>query len=316
MWFVDDTMEKDESENTKESLKDSESLEPEKKGGPYTKKEQEERKIQVYHLHFEENKSALEIAELLNVNRNTINDDIKYWHQQFTKEFKAQDLTAKMTKQIQRMEIQRDRLFDDLEEVENFDEKIKLEKFVSDVDNRLVQLFSKMISSGKAILFPTVKPDEIDEDEIKEFMRYLVLEKGDPYNGDIRSEDQFKFDFIRRTKCNLRYAEMVVQKMQDLGLSICQATKPYPNIDYSNIGFTNIDYSQQYDFGKFAYLFGYISPTEYAKVVTDRLKLKNEIDILEEKEEKFFQQYGSDQSKWTDEIRNKYYEEIENPPES
>jgi len=71
-------MEKNEPENTKESFKVSESIKPEKKGGPYSKKEQEERKIQVYHLHFEENKSAVEIAELLNVNRNTINDDIKY----------------------------------------------------------------------------------------------------------------------------------------------------------------------------------------------------------------------------------------------
>ena len=309
-------MEKDETENKKESLKDSESLEPEKKGGPYSKKEQEERKIKVYHLCFEENKSAVEIAELLNVNRNTINDDIKYWHQQLASEFKAQDLTAKMTKQIQRMEIQRDSLLEDLDEVENFDEKIKLERFVSDVDNRLVQLFSKMISSGKSILSPTVKLDEINDDEIKEFVRDLVLENEDPYNGDIHSEDQFKFDFIRKTKCNLKYAGMVVEKMQDLGLSICQAIKPYPNIDYDNIDSTNIDYSQQYDFGKFAYLCGYISPNEYAKGITDRLKLKGELDLLEEKEEKFFQQYGSDQSKWTDEIRNKYHEEIEDPPES
>jgi len=309
-------MEKDETENTKEPLKDSESLEPEKKGGPYSKKEQEERKIKVYHLHFEENKSAVEIAELLNVNRNTINDDIKYWHRQLASEFKAQDLTAKMTKQIQRMEIQRDRLLEDLDEVENFDEKIKLEKFVSDIDNRLAQLYSKMISSGKAILSPTVKLDEIDEDEIKEFLRDLVLEDVDPYNGNIRSEDEFKFDFILKTKCNLKYTEIVLQKMQDLGLSICQTIKPYPNTDFTNIGLPNTDYSQQYDFGKFAYLRGYVSPKEYAKVVTDRLKLKGEIDILDEKEEKFFQQYGSDQSKWTDEIRDKYDKEIENPPES
>ncbi len=309
-------MDKDKPENTKESLKDSESLKLEKKGVPYTKKEQEERKIEVYHLHFEENKSAVEIAELLNVNRNTINDNIKYWHRQLANEFKAQDLTAKMTKQIQRMEIQRDRLLDDLDEAESFDEKIKLEKFVSDVDNRLGQLFSKMISSGKTILFPTVKLDEIDEDEIKEFVRDLVLENVDPYNGEIHSEDQFKFDFIRMTKCNLKYVEMVVQKMQDLGLSICQAIKPYPNADYTSIGLNNIDHSQEYDFGKFAYLCGYISPNEYAKVITERLKLKDELDLLDEKEEKFFQQYGSDQSKWTDEIKNKYYEEVEKPTES
>ena len=68
--------------------------EPIKKGGRYTKKEQEERKIQVYHLHFEENKSAAKIAELLNVNRNTINDDISYWHSQLAGEMKFQGLTV------------------------------------------------------------------------------------------------------------------------------------------------------------------------------------------------------------------------------
>ena len=57
-----------------------------KKGGRYTKKEQEERRLQVYHLHFEQEKPAVKIAELLNVNRNTINDDIRYWHQQLASE--------------------------------------------------------------------------------------------------------------------------------------------------------------------------------------------------------------------------------------
>ena len=90
-----------------------------KNGGPYTQREQEERKIQVYHLHFEENKSAVKIAELLSVNRNTINDDIRYWHLQLANEMKAQNLSAKMTKQIQRMEIQRDRLLDALEDTES-----------------------------------------------------------------------------------------------------------------------------------------------------------------------------------------------------
>ena len=47
-------------------------------GGPYTKKEQEQRRSKVYNLHFEKGHSAVKIAETINVNRNTINDDIKY----------------------------------------------------------------------------------------------------------------------------------------------------------------------------------------------------------------------------------------------
>jgi len=146
-----------------------------KKAGPYTKKEQEERKIQVYHLHFEENKSAIKIAELLDVNRNTINEDIRYWHLQLGIEIKAQDLTAKMIKQIQINEIQRDRLLEDLEEAESLDEQVKLERLILEINNRHGQLFSKMIFSGIKNLEPTVKLDEINENEIKKFVRDLIF---------------------------------------------------------------------------------------------------------------------------------------------
>jgi len=97
--------------------------EPIKKGGRYTKKEQEERRLQVYQLHFEENKPAVEISEILNVNRNTVNDDIKFWYGQHANKSTSLDLNAKMARQIRRMEIQRDRFLEYLEESETLDEK-------------------------------------------------------------------------------------------------------------------------------------------------------------------------------------------------
>ena len=39
--------------------------ETEKRGGPYSKKEQEHRRIQVYKLHFDQNLPAVKIAERL-----------------------------------------------------------------------------------------------------------------------------------------------------------------------------------------------------------------------------------------------------------
>ncbi len=47
-------------------------------GGPYTKKEQEQRRSKVYSLHFEKVQSVVKIAETINANRNTIDEDIKY----------------------------------------------------------------------------------------------------------------------------------------------------------------------------------------------------------------------------------------------
>ena len=49
----------------------------EKMGGPYTKQEQQIRRDKVFELHFEQGYSALKIAKILDVNRNTINKDIE-----------------------------------------------------------------------------------------------------------------------------------------------------------------------------------------------------------------------------------------------
>jgi len=198
-----------------------------KNGGPYTKREQEERKIQVYHLHFEENKSAVKIAELLSVNRNTINDDIRYWHLQLANEFKAQNLSAKMTKQIQRMEIQRDRLLDALEDAESLAQKLSIEKFISEIDNRLVQVFSKMILSGKTELEPTVKLEEINEDEIKDFTISLVKKRNYVFKSCNFSEEDIQYEIINLTKCDIDRARKFFRKMMDLGLGLCQDDDDY-----------------------------------------------------------------------------------------
>ena len=49
-----------------------------KQGGPYTKTEQDDRRKKVYSMYFEKGFSAIKIAHELEVNRNTINQDIKF----------------------------------------------------------------------------------------------------------------------------------------------------------------------------------------------------------------------------------------------
>ena len=55
-----------------------ERVQNEKDGGPYTKDERTKRQNEVARLHFEYGYSAVKIAEMMKVNRNTINSDIKY----------------------------------------------------------------------------------------------------------------------------------------------------------------------------------------------------------------------------------------------
>jgi len=116
-----------------------------KKGGRYTRKEQEERRLEVYQLHFVEKKHTVRIAELLGVNRNTISEDIKFWHSQLSDKPNFINIVEKMIRQIQKMEIQRQRFLEYLDEAKNIDEIIRIEKLISDLDARLMQYYSKSI---------------------------------------------------------------------------------------------------------------------------------------------------------------------------
>ncbi len=275
-----------------------------KKGGRYTIKEQEERRIQVYHLHFEENRTAVKIAELLGVHRNTINDDIRYWHSQLAHEFNAQNITAKMTKQIQRIEMQRDRLLEYLDAADS-DEKYRIEKFISEIDNKLMQYYSKMILSGKTTLEPSIKLEEIDENQIKELVRELIFSGG---LEEFYSENELKFHFIHTTKCNIAHAENILEKMKLDGLNLC---KQHENMNYLRT--IASDYSTTFNLEKFANMRGYVTIDELGQIVHKRLKLEAEIEKEQKNfEEKFIQKYGSDQSKWSPEILEMYeHEEFE-----
>jgi len=230
-------------------------VEPIKKGGRYTKKRQEERKLQVYQLHFEEDKSAVEIAEILNFNRNTINADIQFWYCQLVNQSNGLNVRAKIVKQIQRIEIQRDRFLDYIEETETLGDKIKLEKLISDLDNRLTQFFSKVIFSGKEKLGPSVKLEENKEEEIKEFVRNLILSNKDSTSGNIYSEEALILEFLKKTKCDVLDAEGAFILMQDYGLDFCEEEGDSSNDDEAQS-------SGGYNLEEFAKLRGYLSDKE------------------------------------------------------
>ncbi len=86
-----------------------------KKGGPYTKYEQEERREEVFKLHFEYGYPAVRIAKLLNVNRNTIDEDIRHFRSEMYEESKATFSKDWLDKQFTRLELQRARLRGELD---------------------------------------------------------------------------------------------------------------------------------------------------------------------------------------------------------
>ena len=114
-----------------------------KNGGPYTKKQQEDRRKKVNELYFEKKLPALKIAEILNVNRNTVNDDIKLSFLEISESL-PQHSVSLFLNQIQTLEKQYIRLEKNLENENDFSKKISIEKMIFQINHSITKFYEKM----------------------------------------------------------------------------------------------------------------------------------------------------------------------------
>lgn len=190
----------------------------EKRGGPYTKREQEERRLDVYRLHFEEKLPAVTIADTLKVNRNTINEDIKFCREQLSNEFGKKELSSRMKKQLHRLEIQRTRFLDYLDEFTTLQERLAIEKSIVNVDKTLNGFLSKIIDS-KLDLNPEIEQvvEVISDEELKKAIKEVLS------RGKIEYlTNELRYSFIKNQKCSAGHANLMVSKMYDDGLLLCK----------------------------------------------------------------------------------------------
>lgn len=118
-----------------------------KKGGPYTKPEQEERREKVFELYFEKGLSALQIAKVLNVNRNTINADIDECCYKMRSKEKDQYYSDWLVKQFTKLEYQKSRLQQELENDLSFKDRLQIEKNILKIDLSIATLVVKIDAS-------------------------------------------------------------------------------------------------------------------------------------------------------------------------
>lgn len=230
-------------------------LEEVKKGGPYTKKEQDERRNEVFKLHFEKRYSAVKISEKLNVNRNTINEDIRYWYAELSQELNH-DVVTWAIEQFQSFELQKNRLVEQLEKVEPIEEKIAIEKLIFQIDDKVSQFISKLISSKVAVTYPQNNENLLEK--TKDFVRNLLLDGKKRTN--ILDVGDLKFNIIKRYTCDADYADSIVDYMQKLGLYLCGDSKATTNI------YGLPDAVIEYDILKFAEMRGFLSESEIHQV--------------------------------------------------
>ncbi|AFS82169.1 hypothetical protein [Candidatus Nitrosopumilus sediminis] len=119
-----------------------------KMGGPYTKQQQEDRKIKVFELHFEQGYSAVQIAKMLDVNRNTINKDIESWYSEIRKE-QSHSNKDWFDKQLLRLEFQRARLQESLVDGLSYKDRMQIEKSITHIDLSIASFVVKIEVSKK-----------------------------------------------------------------------------------------------------------------------------------------------------------------------
>lgn len=79
----------------------------------------------------------------MKVNRNTINDDIKWLYEKMSADIEGDEFNGYFTKQIVRLETQRGRLMSYLPKAKELDKKLVIERQLSDIDFRLAAMMEK-----------------------------------------------------------------------------------------------------------------------------------------------------------------------------
>ena len=110
-----------------------------KKGGPYSKKDRNLRIDQVCKLHFEYGYSAKKISELMEVNRNTINDDIKQLYLTLESNWEKSSASSLLQSHVASIVAQKSRLREELDNTEKISEKLAIEKIILQVESKINQ---------------------------------------------------------------------------------------------------------------------------------------------------------------------------------
>ena len=118
-----------------------------KRGGPYNKKDRLTRRKEVFRLYFEYGYSALKISDMLEINRNTIYDDIRFWYSKTIEGTLTFHPEYAIMTYLQRLDIQRSRLREQIDNTESFKEKISMEHLIFGIDSKILYTHHRLSES-------------------------------------------------------------------------------------------------------------------------------------------------------------------------
>ena len=184
-------------------------------------------------MYFEKGFSAIKIAIELKVNRNTINQDIKFLRSELIHKDQIKPAIW-LLEQKEHLEQQKDRLLELLEITKDFEQRLRVEKIILDIEGKITNLVIK-ITGFDYISFEYDPGPEFDED-IALVVKDLVLNE--------KKENQTYLErdiFLKASEllpCDFIHAKKIFTRMNDLGLSEFKA-KDEIGYDLANFGVVN-----------------------------------------------------------------------------
>ena len=155
----------------------------------------------------------------LEVNRNTINQDVKFLRSDITQKDQIKPAIW-VLEQKEHLEQQKDRLLELLETTKDFEQRLRVEKIILDIEGKITNLVIK-ITGFDYISFEYDPGPEFDED-ITLVVNDLVLNEKTENHSYLERDIIFKAREL--LKCDFIHAKKIFVRMKDLGLSEFKAT--------------------------------------------------------------------------------------------
>ncbi len=128
-----------------------------KNGGPYSKFERHKRRQEVIRLHFEKGYSAIKIAEILQINRHTISNYIQIGYNQLKKDWTKYDSESIGIRQFQRYENHRFGLVEQVESLDNPKDILAYKKLIFEIDKEITNHFLKITNTQDLLYYHITK---------------------------------------------------------------------------------------------------------------------------------------------------------------
>jgi len=122
-----------------------------KTSGPFPKNLRMRRQNEVARLYIEYGYSARKIASVINVNRNTVNKDLRKIQNDFSETWSRFNPEGVLFKHYFRCESQRTRIRETLDKTTDISKRMSLEKMLLDIDSKMPMFLMKIYNSHERI---------------------------------------------------------------------------------------------------------------------------------------------------------------------